>query len=233
MRLGVISDIHSNLEALTTTLEILQTENVDEVICIGDIVGYGANPNECIDLVRRHCSVGLLGNHDLAAADLRHAEYFTSLARAAIEWTSRTLTPEGREFLRGLPYTAVREDLLFVHASPEEPGEWNYIISAMDARGAFRHFSEKICFVGHSHVPGVYAETGSHREVGPDDRFIVNVGSVGQPRDGNPQLSFGIFDTGTWTYRNIRKEYDVRGAGKKILNAGLPSALAQRLVQGV
>jgi len=233
MRIAIISDIHSNLEALTTTFEVIQSEGVDEILCLGDIVGYGANPNECIELVQKRCSMNLLGNHDLAAVDLSAAEFFTSNARSAAEWTSEQLTEEHKEFLRKLPYTAERDELLFVHSSPFEPEEWHYIVSALDARGVFRHFTQQLCFVGHSHVPGVYAESGVKQNVVRGERFVINVGSVGQPRDGNPKLSFGILDTDRWEYKNVRKDYDVKHASKKILEAGLPQMLAERLFMGV
>lgn len=232
MKLGIISDIHSNLEALTKSLEILREAEVDEIVCLGDIVGYGADPGECIDLVQRHCSVVLMGNHDQAAVDLEAAEYFTAHARVAAHWTAGTLTPDHRTYLLGLALTGTRRGAFLVHASPLEPGEWHYILSESDARLAFPRFTEQICFVGHSHVPGVFAEKSGTDEVNRDDRFIVNVGSVGQPRDGDPRLSVGVFDSDKWEYRNIRAEYNVARARKKVLDAGLPAILGERLVRG-
>lgn len=233
MKLGIISDIHSNLEALTKGLEILREAKVDEIVCLGDIVGYGANPNECIDLVQQHCSVVLMGNHDQAAVDLEAAEYFTAHARAAAHWTAGKLTQDHQAYIRSLALTGTREGAYLVHASPLEPSEWRYILSESDARRAFPQFTERICFVGHSHVPGVFAETGGRDKVSRDDRFLVNVGSVGQPRDGDPRLSIGVFDSDRWEYRNIRAEYDVTRARRKILDAGLPAILGERLLRGM
>lgn len=233
MRLAILSDIHSNLEALTKALEVVDSMGVDEVVCLGDVVGYGANPNECLEIIRGRCKTILLGNHDLAAVDLSQAEFFTHMARAAAEWTYRTLTADNKKFLRSLPYTANRPNMLLVHASPFEPEEWHYIISIFDALEAFKAFEERICFIGHSHVPGIFSATGKAATVKKDDRFIVNVGSIGQPRDGNPQLSFGVFETETWTYENIRADYDISGASARILEAGLPRGLADRLFVGV
>lgn len=232
MKLGILSDIHSNLEALTKGLDLLREAEVTEIVCLGDIVGYGANPNECLDLVRQHCSVVLMGNHDQAAVNLEAAEYFTAPARAAAHWTARELTQDHREYLRNLALTGTHRGAFLVHASPLEPGEWHYIFSESDARLAFRQFGEQICFVGHSHVPGIFAEKTGMDEVNRGDRFLVNVGSVGQPRDGDPRLSVGVFNPDRWEYRNIRAEYDAARARRKILDAGLPAILGDRLLRG-
>lgn len=234
MRLAILSDIHSNLEALTKALNVVDTMSVDEIICLGDIVGYGANPNECVEIIRQRCKTVLLGNHDLAAVDISTAEFFTHMARVAAEWTHRTLTAENMQFLRGLPYTANRPNILLVHASPYQPEEWHYILSTFDALEAFKAFEERICFIGHSHVPGIFSSTGKPTSaLNKEGRFIINVGSVGQPRDGNPQLSFGVFETETGKYENVREDYDVSGASARILEEGLPRGLADRLFAGV
>lgn len=232
MKIGIISDIHGNLEALTSALDVMVASQVDEIVCLGDIVGYGANPHECIELVRKQCTLVVLGNHDQAAVDLRAAEYFSDLARAAVEWTAQQLSPDEKQYLAGLPLTAERAEALLVHASPRQPGEWNYLFSESEARMAFGAFPHRICFVGHSHVPGVFAEHSGALQVGTGDRFIVNVGSVGQPRDGDPRLSVGIFDPRTWSYQNVRAPYDVDSARAKILDAGLPVMLGDRLLRG-
>ena len=233
MRIAIISDIHSNLEALNVALSIIDTRSVDSIVCLGDIVGYGADPNECVEIVRKRCGTILLGNHDAAALDHAVAQNFSTYARLSAEWTSKNLLPAHKDFLKSLPLTESKEGAFLVHASPVEPSEWYYIISLADARNAFGYLSEQICFVGHSHLPGVFGETSMRQHVQRGERFIVNVGSVGQPRDGNPNLSFGIFDTDRWTYENIRASYDVKTASGKIVNAGLPQALANRLWSGV
>lgn len=233
MRLAIISDIHGNLEALTAALELIDSRGVDEIICLGDIVGYGANPNECLDLIRQRCMVILLGNHDAAAVDLSIANSFTMNARLSALWTRQALLDKNREFLQSLPYTKERGEIFLTHGSPYNPDEWNYIITDFDARDAFQSFTHRICFVGHSHIPALFSESGGSPNLTIRDRYIINVGSIGQPRDGNPKLSFGLFDTEAWTYENIRADYDVFTAAEKINSAGLPPALAHRLMVGV
>ncbi len=232
MRIAIISDIHSNIEALQQAAAILKNKRVDEIICLGDIIGYGASPNECISLIREMTPHILLGNHDEAAIDLEKAEYFNPYARIAAEWTHDQLTPDHQDFVRSLPFKIVRENLLFVHASPYEPQEWHYIITPADAQFNFAYFPEPICFVGHSHVAGIFCEDIWAREVVRGKKFIVNVGSIGQPRDNDWRLSLGIFDTLAWTYENIRSEYDVQSAAAKIRKAGLPKPLAERILVG-
>ena len=232
MRIAIISDIHSNLEALEKSLDVIRDKNVDEIVCLGDIIGYGANPNECIDLIRSTTPHILLGNHDEAAIDLSKTEYFNPFARIAAEWTNSTLTEENKSFVENLPFTENRHGLFFVHASPHEPEEWHYILSPSDAQYNFQYFLEPICFVGHSHVPGIFCEDIWTREVVDGKKFILNVGSVGQPRDNDWRLSFGIFDTDAWKYENIRAEYNAQAAADKIRRAGLPKALADRILVG-
>ena len=233
MRIAVISDIHSNLEALTKVFEIVDKESIEAVVCLGDVVGYGANPNECVKLVSDRCKTILLGNHDAAALDPALAEDFNRNAREAALWTNKSLTAESKKILSGLPMKAEMEDLLFVHSSPCDPDDWNYIIQDHEAHQAFECFSEKVCFIGHTHAPVVFSEMGRTKTITQESRYIINVGSVGQPRDGNPTLSFGIFDSTAWSYRNIRSKYNIEAAAEKIRDAGLPAPLADRLYMGV
>ena len=232
MRIAVISDIHANLQALEKSLELIKQNTVDEIICLGDIVGYGANPNECLSLIRETTPHILLGNHDEASVDVSKTEFFNPFARIAAEWTHEELTPENELFIKSLPYSLGRHGLLFVHSSPYEPEEWHYIINAEDAQMNFSFFSEPVCFVGHSHVPGLFCDDIWVTEFVPQKRFLLNVGSIGQPRDNDWRLSFGIIDTEVWSYNNIRAEYDVQTASDKIRKAGLPKALAERLLVG-
>jgi predicted phosphodiesterase len=232
MRLAIISDIHSNLEALQQALEAISEKNMDEIVCLGDIIGYGANPNECIELVREHATHVLLGNHDEAAVDLSKTEYFNPYARVAAEWTNQELSAEHSDFINELPYTLELDGHFFVHSSPFEPHEWHYVISDADAQFNFDHFTQPICFLGHSHVPSVFCDDEETIELAQGKRFIINVGSIGQPRDGDRRLSLGIVDTETWSYENLRLEYDVQKAADKIRQAGLPKALSERLFIG-
>ncbi|HTY09556.1 MAG TPA: metallophosphoesterase family protein [Bacteroidota bacterium] len=233
MKYAIISDIHGNLEALTKALGIIEERHVDEVICLGDVVGYGANPNECVDAVRRTCSAIVLGNHDEAALDPGGPHDFNPIAQKAIEWTAQQLTEENRSFLSSRPMNVKKEDVQFVHSSPRSPELWDYIINADDAVEAIRSCEEKICFIGHTHVPGIFSAHGRSRSVVRSEKQLVNVGSVGQPRDGNPMLAFGIFDSVKWEYELVRAVYDIQSAAEKILNAGLPRELGYRLMYGM
>ncbi len=205
---------------------------MDDILCLGDIVGYGANPNECVALVRKHCSTTVKGNHDLAATDLSHADYFTGPGKTAAVWTNKTLTPDNLDYLSTLPMIQTAAGCTIVHASPDAPNEWTYVLSLETAQLQFSHFSTEICFIGHTHVPVVCGENLKTFALKKGMRFIINTGSVGQPRDGNPQLSFGLFDTGEWNYDNVRSDYDIPGAAAAIMNAGLPQVLAARLSHG-
>jgi predicted phosphodiesterase len=233
MRIAIISDIHSNLEALTKAIDIIDSRSVDEIVCLGDIVGYGANPNECVDLVRRRCNTVIKGNHDDAVIDLIVADDFTDNARSAILWTRKQITEENLDYLCSLSITHRKKDIVLVHSSPCEPQEWSYIFDEDTAARAFRCFSEPLCFIGHTHMPMIFSPNGFASAISNDERYLINVGSIGQPRDRNTDLSFGIFDTGTWTYENIRSPYDMETAARKILKTTLPPKLGQRLLLGV
>jgi diadenosine tetraphosphatase ApaH/serine/threonine PP2A family protein phosphatase len=233
MKYAIISDIHSNLEALTKALSIIDEKNVDEIICLGDIVGYGANPNQCVDLVRSRCAAVVLGNHDAAALDVAQAHDFNAIARRAVIWTSQELTDGNKQFLDSLPMSVIKGDVQFVHSSPHFPEAWDYIIDTDDAYTAIRHMTGKLCFIGHTHVPGIFSANGRAKHITPDEQFIVNVGSVGQPRDGNPMLAFGIFDDVKWEFELIRSEYDIQTAAEKIYAAKLPEELGNRLMYGM
>ena len=232
MRIAIISDIHANLEALKKTIDLIKEDPVDKIVCLGDIVGYGANPNECLALVRETTPYILLGNHDEATVQISKTEYFNPFARIAAEWTNKELTKENEAFIKNLPYSLELNDMPFVHSSPFEPQEWHYIITVADAQMNFSYFSQPVCFVGHSHVPGIFCEDIWTTELVSGKKFLINVGSIGQPRDNDWRLSFGVIDTEAWHYDNIRAEYDVQRAAEKIRKAGLPKALAERLLVG-
>ena len=233
MKLAVISDIHSNLQALKEALRIIDRIGVDKIYCLGDIVGYGGNPNECVALVRERCSTVLKGNHDLATVDLSHSYFHPEAGRIANAWTSKVLTAENLRYLAWLPFRHVGFDCTFVHASIESPFDWEHVASFEAAARQFPHFTTPVCFVGHTHVPGIIGEDLTTFTLKRGVKILINVGSVGQPRDGNPQLSFGVIDTDAWKYENIRADYDVFGAADAIIKAGLPVALAQRLEHGL
>ncbi len=243
MRRAFISDIHANLEALETVLEDIGQQAIDEIICLGDIVGYGSEPNECTEIVRKRSTIVLLGNHDAAAVRLLDTNLFNNFARAAIDWTARILRKANRTYLASLPLTATRESFTLVHATPYEPGMWYYITSLEEASFNFRHFETEACLVGHTHIPmivvldgkkEVYAHQAGHinlRET-PGARFLINVGSVGQPRDRIAKSCYGIFDDGTGDFFFRRVAYDIPKTQARMRKAKLPEFLITRLTEG-
>jgi predicted phosphodiesterase len=235
MRIAVISDVHSNLPALTKALAIIKEQSVDTIYCLGDIVGYGSQPNECIDLIRDKSSFCVLGNHDNAVINSSEIQYLPPEGRIAAQWTQKILTQENRKFLSQLRYKCELDFATLVHASPKNPENWTYVMDLDEAKRQFQYFSTRFCFISHSHIPFVCGEDLRTMQLtkGSIMRFIMNVGSIGQPRDGNPMLSFGILDTDAWTYNNIRAEYDIAQAARSIIDAGLPSILADRLFKGM
>lgn len=239
MKIAVISDIHSNLQALEVCIGYIESlDNIDYIAVLGDIVGYGPNPSECISLVKEKAAFSILGNHDSAAAGLSDITYFNYAAKEAVNWTVGKLKSDEINYLRELPYTVSRDDLLFVHSSPGDPEAWLYVLYSDDVTGEFQSFSEKICFIGHSHIPGIYGENGTvpHTdgpvELNSDEDYIINVGSVGQPRDGDPRSSFGIYDGDAGNIEIIRLEYDRDSVRRAIIDSGLPEYLGDRLISG-
>jgi diadenosine tetraphosphatase ApaH/serine/threonine PP2A family protein phosphatase len=237
----IISDVHANVDALLAVKARIDELAPDKVVFLGDAVGYGAAPNECIDLIRKITDIIIAGNHDFGAVDLTDTRLFNPIAREAIDWTADALTPANRRFLKKLPLFYVEDpDFRAVHATPFEPENWHYILSPNHALAEFDHFEETICFIGHSHQPMIFelkdAETIVTRtdamKVEAGRRYIVNVGSVGQPRDHDPRACLCVCDLETGELRIERVEYDVGAAKKRILDAGLPAVLANRLTWG-
>jgi len=233
MRIALISDIHSNLEALTSVLKTIDLLDVDQIWCLGDVVGYGPFPGACVDMVRERCAVVLKGNHDAGTVDELPPTHFNEHGRIAVRWTKGQLTEEQSSYLKSLPLVAVLNGITVAHATPNLPATWRYILSWKDVREAFVGLSTEICFIGHTHVPVIVGDNGSLNTFRRGPRYIVNVGSVGQPRDGNPRASFGLFDSERWTYENIRVSYGVEKTAASLMAAGLPDYLAQRLFLGV
>ena len=241
MNCVVISDVHGNLEALLAVKSSIDKIAPDRVIFLGDAVGYGAAPNECVEIIREMTAIQIAGNHDFGAVDLTDTRLFNPIAREAIDWTAGALTAANKKFLKQLPLFHTESlELRAVHATPFEPEAWHYILSPSHALAEFEHFEENICFIGHSHQPVIFelkdtetivTKTDSMR-IEPGRRYIVNVGSVGQPRDHDPRACFCVCDTDTGELRIERAEYDVESAKKRILDAGLPPVLANRLSWG-
>jgi predicted phosphodiesterase len=238
VKIAVISDIHSNLEALKTTLSFLQSQNISHIICLGDVIGYGPRPNECIELVKNHCKPCLMGNHDHAVLGLTDIYYFNRYAKEAVLWTQRELSVYNKGFLENLSFTYETDETLFVHSTPIDPEEWHYIFSEYEARQNLNQISHRLIFVGHSHIPIVFSyNNGSflenHIQLDLEkDRYIVNVGSVGQPRDGDPRLCFVIYDDQEKSIEYIRLEYPVKKTYQEIIDQKLPPFLAMRLLAG-
>jgi diadenosine tetraphosphatase ApaH/serine/threonine PP2A family protein phosphatase len=237
MRYAVLSDIHGNLEALRAVLLDCRTE-VDAVLCLGDIVGYGADPVACLELMAERGTVLVAGNHEHGVTGQLGPAWFNPAARAAVAWTGTQLDADHRGYIGRLPLTAEVAGATLVHASPLHPEEWGYLVSARDGLGAFAGFEGRLCFVGHSHRPGHWSvgSSGPRHQAGASTirleagrRYIINVGSVGQPRDRDPRACFAIWDSGARRVTLRRVAYDVRAAREKILRAGLPRLLADRL----
>lgn len=233
MRIAVLSDVHSNLAALQTALDAIADTGVDAIYCLGDVVGYNADAAACVDLVRERCTGVVAGNHDWAVARNDAVDALPQDARAAARHNRDQLSADQHDYLADLPLTLVNGRCTFVHATPDVPTSWRRLTTYPEALKQFDHFDTDVCFVGHTHVPAVMGDRLGVLQVRPGHRYILNVGSVGQPRDRDPRLSFSLFDTETFQYRNVRLPYDVDATAASIRNAGLPDRLATRLADGV
>ena len=242
MRIGLLSDIHANLEALKAVLEHLDAQGSDALVCLGDFVGYGPDPNECIDLLQSRLQAAVVGNHDQAAIGTRSIDHFNLYAQAAIVWTEQVLTPGARAYLVALPPRADIEGALLVHGSPRQPVD-EYILDPRTARASFLADAFRIAFVGHTHQPAAFVER-NHRvsargllpEVPlpllPTHRYIINIGSVGQPRDTDPRAAYAVLDTTGPTVTLHRVPYPVDETQRKMEAAGLPVPLIERIALG-
>ncbi len=242
MRYAILSDIHANLDALETVLQDLSEQGVDRVVCLGDFVGYGPEPNECVERLRPLLHLALVGNHDLAAIGQLSPERFNLFARVAIEWTRQRLTSQTQVYLASLPPRAEKGGVLFVHGSPRDPVE-EYILDPRTADGNFRSETFTVCFFGHTHVPMWFLFDGARTSVRwlpPNTparleegmRHLVNVGSVGQPRDGDPRAAYLVYDADARTVELRRLAYPVEAVQRKMQAAELPRPLWLRLVEG-
>ncbi|MFQ6050290.1 MAG: metallophosphoesterase family protein [Candidatus Hydrothermarchaeota archaeon] len=246
MKIGLISDIHGNLEALNAVMEKLKA---DKIISLGDTVGYGPNPNECIDILKDNSVISLLGNHDAASLGKMNIEWFNPVAKEAILWTMNELTEDSKNFLENLGMMIEEDDFLFVHGSPVPLGPSSsthyiedYLLSIQDAVLVFSKTNKNVFFVGHTHVAQafIYSEgkiTQKYLTYGgkislSEGRYIANPGSIGQPRDGNPYASYGVIDTDENTVEVRRVPYEIEKTTKKMKQAGLPRMLYERLFLG-
>ncbi|MFZ4621806.1 MAG: metallophosphoesterase family protein [Bacteroidota bacterium] len=233
MKTAVISDIHGNVEALKSVLERIDSMNISNIVCLGDIVGYGASPNECVALIRSRNIRSVVGNHDKAVTGALSTSNFSLIAKLGVEWTRSVMEKEHIDFMNGLPYSFESNDAHFVHSSPDLPQLFRYLFTQDDAAESFEAFDTKICFIGHTHRPVIFCEDGMTETIVAGKRCIVNVGSVGQPRDGDWRACFLVFDEEQFSIEHIRVEYNVDAAAAKIIAAGLPQKLADRLKLGV
>lgn len=237
MRIAVVADIHGNLDAFEAV--VADAGSVDAWWCLGDVVGYGADPNGCMDLLRRIDAVTLPGNHDLAAVGRLDLEQFNADAAACLAWTAGQLRPEHAAYLRALPERVIAGDFTLVHASPRHP-VWEYVHTPAAARANFAHFTTAYCLVGHTHQPAAFDERGRQDFAGAataaydgsSRRYLCNPGGVGQPRDGNPRAAYLLIDDGIRRWQWRRVAYDIARAASRILATGLPVIEAQRLTLG-
>jgi diadenosine tetraphosphatase ApaH/serine/threonine PP2A family protein phosphatase len=245
LRVAVFSDVHSNQPALETLLEGIEASGVEELWCLGDVVGYGAQPDACAELVRERCDVCLAGNHDRAVLGGLDVSSFSDTAAAAVEWTRENASAGTLDFLRGLEPAGAREGIGLFHASPSNP-IWEYVLSIDQAEAELNALEERIGLIGHSHISlfftrpegaaageaqGAQAGDGALLDLG-SGAWLLNPGSVGQPRDGDPRAAWLELDTEELTARFHRVPYDIATAAETILAAGLPSQLAERLATG-
>ncbi len=242
MRALIVSDVHSNLEALSSVIEDAKSQGgFDEIWSLGDLVGYGPDPSACIALLRLYDLRAVAGNHDLAAYGRLSLESFNDYAAAAARWTADQISAEEAEWMESLPLRIEVEGFTLVHGSPRDP-VWEYVVSVPVAAVSFQHFTTPRCLVGHSHVPFlcVTGEDGpkflefplDSRVPLENERIIVNPGGVGQPRDGDPRASYAVYDSGDSTVAHFRAEYDIKTTQDKMAEVGLPKYLADRLSQG-
>jgi len=239
MRYAVIADIHANLEAFEVVLADTKEQKCTHYCCLGDVVGYNANPKDCLDIVRTMGMPCVKGNHDEYCSSEEDLEGFNPHAAEAVNWTRKQLSPEDRKWLCDLKYVRLVASFTIVHATLDGPQRWGYVFDRLAAAASFTYQNSSVCFFGHTHVPVAFVRdsmvrggTYSKFKVEPGKKYFVNVGAVGQPRDGNPKAGYVIYDMDEGSIELRRLDYDIPKAQKKIMAAGLPQRLADRLAVG-
>lgn len=242
MIVAIVADLHANLEATTSVFSEIDKRKPDKIVCLGDLTGYNANPNEVVDIIRQREIPTIMGNHDAAVCGLEDPWFFRAAAKKAIEWQYEQIRDDNRRWLASCPEQIVfNGDCLGVHGSPSSRDD--YIIDWLDAVRQLEFLNGReitACFFGHSHRPSFFSEKGNSHGAGPRDvcqlhpmnRYFINPGAVGQPRDRDSRAAFGLFDTQKMTFEFCRVEYDIDLCARKIIQAGLPVELAQRLAKG-
>jgi len=244
MRIGIFSDVHANVEAMRAVIESMRGDRIDTYMCLGDVVGYGANPNECCAMVRELVEATLLGNHDAAVAGRMDYSYYYDAARQALTWHASILEPTHMEWLRGLPYTHQIGNVGFCHGSPLDPPEYDYIFSTDQAETLTPIYKRlpHVTFIGHSHLCKVFAvaEDGRAEEIhgktvtlDEHRKYVISVGSVGQPRDYDHRASYTVYDTETRKFEFKRAAYAIEQTALKIFDADLSLNFGKRLFFGV
>lgn len=240
MRFAILGDIHANIEALTEVLKDCEREKVTHYACLGDVVGYGPNPRECLAIVRDQLKAPTVkGNHDELCSNEGNLSGFNPNAAAAVEWTRQQLTAEDKDWLAKLPYTKSVESFTIVHATLDTPARWGYVFDRLAASTSFSYQTTPICFCGHTHVPIAFIRDAAIKggqytrlRVESGKKYFVNAGSIGQPRDGNPKAAYVLYDMEENLIILKRLDYDIATTQKKIMDAGLPARLAERLAVG-
>jgi predicted phosphodiesterase len=242
MRVAIATDIHGNRHAFEAVIAAAEESGAEELWCLGDLVGYGGDPDASVELAQRHCTVCLAGNHDLAVVDVLSLEEFSRGAALAAQWTREVIRPETREFLLSLDPKGAAGGVGLYHASPRDP-VWEYVLSGLTAELCFDVTDHRVSLIGHSHVALSFDRqegspaTGTTRKEGIEldisaGQWLINPGSTGQPRDGDPRAAWLMLDTGGWTAAYRRADYDIAGAMAAIRAANLPESLAERLQHG-
>jgi predicted phosphodiesterase len=239
MKYAIIADIHANLDAFQVVLNDIESQKCTHVVCLGDVVGYNANPKECLDIVRQMNIPCIKGNHDEYCSIDDPTDGFNPHAAEAINWTRKQLPEDDRKWLRELKYLRLIANFTIVHATLDVPQRWGYVFDKLAAAASFTYQNTSVCFFGHTHVPVAFIRdsvvrggTYSKFKVEPGKKYFVNVGSVGQPRDNNPKAGYVVYDMDEGTIELRRLDYDIAAAQKKILDVGLPARLAERLSFG-
>ena len=242
MRVAIATDIHGNRHAFEAVIDAAERDGAEELWCLGDLVGYGGDPDASVELARRHCTVCLAGNHDLAVVDVLSLEEFSRGAALAAQWTRDVITQETRDFLLSLKPEGSAQGVGLFHASPRDP-VWEYVLSGLTAELCFDVTDYRVSLIGHSHVALSFDRqegspaSGTTRKEGTEleleaGQWLINPGSTGQPRDGDPRAAWLMLDTERWTATYMRAEYDIAGAQAAIRAARLPDSLAERLQYG-
>jgi diadenosine tetraphosphatase ApaH/serine/threonine PP2A family protein phosphatase len=239
MRFAILSDLHANLEATEAVLADARERDCTHYLCLGDVVGYNANPHECVELVQKMGCPVVMGNHDEQATLVESSRGFNALAEAAINWTREHLTNEDKQWLRALPLTQQVRDFTIVHASLDMPQQWGYVFNSLDAIASFTYQQTTVCFFGHTHVAGAFVRDDHVKKVKVEElaieetkKYFINVGSVGQPRDGDWRAAYCIYHIEKNVVEQRRVKYDLATTQRKIIQAGLPQPLADRLELG-